>query len=91
MASSLQVPLLAQDLSPAQRSLVALMHVHQFGRIENLPVRAGEPSLNSDVKVVRVARFGSRDAAKVSRSDDFEFKRRSAICLKNWRGLRTAW
>jgi hypothetical protein len=46
---SLQAPLLAQDLSPAQRSLVALMHVHQFGRIENLPVRAGEPTLNSDV------------------------------------------
>jgi hypothetical protein len=76
MASSLQAPLLAQDLSPAQRSLVALMHVHQFGRIENLPVRAGEPSLNSDVKVVRVARLGGdSDAAKVTCTDEFELKR----------------
>src|ERR1700722_16005118 len=63
------------DLSPQQRSLVDLMHLHQFGRIENMPVRAGEPILNSDVKVVRVARLGSgTDGAKVRRSDDFELK-----------------
>ena len=34
------------------------MHVKQFGRIENMSVCAGEP-LNSDVKVVRVARLGA--------------------------------
>ena len=47
-----------QDLSPEQRSLVDLMRVHQFGRIDNMAVRAGEPILNSDLKVVRVARLG---------------------------------
>jgi hypothetical protein len=52
------------------------MHVHQFGRIENMSVRAGEPILNSDVKVVRVARLGgTSDATKVTRTDEFELKR----------------
>jgi hypothetical protein len=50
--------------------------MHQFGRIENMPVRAGEPVLNSDVMVVRVARLGGgSDAAKVTCTDDFELKR----------------
>jgi hypothetical protein len=75
-ASSLRVPLIAQNLSSAQRSLVDLMHMHQFGRIENMPVRDGEPIFNSDVKVIRVARLGGGgDAAKVTRTDEFELKR----------------
>ena len=41
-----------------------------------MPVRAGEPILNSEVKVVRVARLGGgNDAAKVTRTDEFELKR----------------
>src|SRR5713101_6721997 len=68
--------LIAQDISPAQRYLVDLMHVHQFGRIENMPLRASEPILNSDVKVVGVARLGGGSAAaKVTRTDEFELKR----------------
>jgi hypothetical protein len=52
------------------------MHMHQFGRIENMPVRAGAPVLNSDVMVVRVARLGGgSDAAKVTCTDDFDLKR----------------
>ena len=67
---------MAQDLSPAQRWLVYLMHLHQFGRIENMLVRGGEPILNGDMVVVRVARFGGgTDAAKVTRTDEFELKR----------------
>jgi hypothetical protein len=67
---------LAQDLSPAQRSLVDLLHVHQFGRIENMSVRAGDPILNSDVRVVRAARLGGgSNAAKVIRTDEFQLKR----------------
>ena len=73
--ASLRAPLMAQDLSPGQRTLVELMHEHQFGRIENVPIRQGQPILDSSLNVVRVARFVSRDAAKVSRSDDFELKR----------------
>jgi hypothetical protein len=33
---------------PGQRSLMELMRAHQFGRTENMAVRAGEPILNSD-------------------------------------------
>jgi hypothetical protein len=75
-ASSLQAPLMTQDLNPAQRTLVDLMHVHKFGRIENMSVREGQPVFNCNVKVVRVARFGRcTDAAKASRTDEFELKR----------------
>jgi hypothetical protein len=78
ITSSLQLagPMMAQHLSPAQRSLVDLMHVHQFGRIENMLVRAGEPILTSDVKVVRVARLGgTSDAARITSTVEFELKR----------------
>jgi hypothetical protein len=69
-------PLVVQELSPAQRSLVDLMHVQQFGRIENMPVRAGGPILNSDVKAVRVVRLGPRSgAAKVAHTDEFELNK----------------
>ena len=68
-------PPIAQDLSPAQRSLVDLMHLHQFGRIENLCVRDGQLILDSNVNVVRVARLGGgSDAAKVAHTDEFELK-----------------
>ena len=41
-----------------------------------MSVRAGEPILNSDVRVVRVARSGgASDATKVTRTDEFELKR----------------
>lgn len=44
--------------------------------IENMPVRAGEPILNSDVKVVRVARLGGdSDPSKLTSAEDFELKR----------------
>jgi hypothetical protein len=77
-ASNLPAPLMAQDLSPAQRWLVDLMHLHQFGRIENMLVRGGEPILNSDVRVVRVARLGSgTDGAKVTRT---EFELKKQVC-----------
>jgi hypothetical protein len=52
------------------------MRAHQFGRIENMAVRGGEPILSSDLRVVRVARLGGgSDPAKVTRTDVFELKR----------------
>jgi hypothetical protein len=59
-------PLIAQDLSPGQRSLVELMHEHQFGRIENMSVRDGQPILDSTANVVRVARLGSESDGRKS-------------------------
>jgi hypothetical protein len=41
-----------------------------------MPVRAGDPILNSEVKVVRVSRLGDgSNAAKVARTEEFEVKR----------------
>jgi hypothetical protein len=75
-ASTLQGPLVAQHLSPARRSLVDLMHLHQFGRIENMPIRDGQPILDSTVNVVRVARLtGNGHGTTSVAGDEFELKR----------------
>lgn len=75
-ATRFRAPLRTQDLSFGQRFRVELMHEHQFGRIENMPVRAGEPVFNGDVRLVRVARLGSgNDAANLTRSNEFDLKR----------------
>jgi hypothetical protein len=53
-----------------------LMRAHQFGRIANMAVRAGEPILNGDLRVVRGARLGGgSDPGNVARTDVFELKR----------------
>jgi hypothetical protein len=76
MASSLQPPQRTQELRPGQRSLLELMQEHQFGRIENMPVRVGEPILNSDLRVVRIARLGSEsDGTKFVVNKESELKK----------------
>jgi hypothetical protein len=71
-----RLPQRTQDLRAGQRSLLELMQEHQFGRIENMPVRAGEPILNSDVRVVRVARLGSEsDGTKLVANKESELKK----------------
>ena len=74
-ASNLRKPLRVEDLSPEHRALMDLMHVLQFGRIENMRVRAGEPILNSDLKVVRVARLGGGSDPATVTTDAFELKK----------------
>ena len=71
----LRPPLRTQDLSPKQRTLVDLMSEHQFGRIENIAVRAGEPILGRSVKVVRVIRLGGESGGtRVPLTNEFELK-----------------
>jgi hypothetical protein len=60
-ATSFRAPLRTQDLSPGQRSLVELMRVHQFGRVENMSIRAGQPVIDQNLKVVRVACLGGEN------------------------------
>lgn len=65
----------SQDLTPAQGLLLRIMRKHQFGRIENLPVQAGQPVLDRGIKVVRVARLGGENGGtKVPGGDKFELK-----------------
>ena len=71
----LRPPLRTQDLSAHQRALVDLMREHQFGRIENISIRAGQPILDREARVVRVARLGGEcGGARAPHSDEFELK-----------------
>ena len=68
-----------RDLTSAQRWLLEVMTDHQFGRIENLAVRGGEPLFDQNVRIVRSARLGGGDGGTVvSRSDEYELKQ--AVC-----------
>jgi hypothetical protein len=67
------------ELSDPQRSLLEIMREHHFGRIENMSIRAGQPVLDQDLKVVRVACFGGESGGtKLPGRDEFELKR--AVC-----------
>jgi hypothetical protein len=71
----LQPPVRTRDLSPPQRSLVEIMREHQFGRIENITVRNGEPIFDCNVKVVRLVRLSGRSRQKdTPGADEFELK-----------------
>jgi len=67
-----------RDLTAAQRLLVQLMSDHQFGRVENMSVREGQPILDHDVKVVRVSRL-SGDAGPTDAISAREFELKRAI------------
>jgi len=55
------------------------MREHQFGRVENLSIRAGQPVLDCNVRVVRVAKLGAESGGtKFPEADDFELKK--AVC-----------
>jgi hypothetical protein len=62
------------DLSPQWRALIELMWKLQFGRIENMIVRAGQPILDGAVTVVCVARLARTGGTKASSTDEFELK-----------------
>ena len=68
-------PRMVEGLSPSQRSLMEMMRTHQFGRIEYMAVRAGQPILDSAVKVVRIARLSGESNRTEMASDGFEPKK----------------
>lgn len=71
----LHPPLRTRDLTAQQRSLVDLMREHQFGRLENISIRGGQPILDGNLKVVRLARLGGESGGtKVPHTDEFELK-----------------
>lgn len=71
----LRPPLTTSELSAQQRSLVDLMREHQFGRIENMPIQAGQPILAQGVKVVRVVRLSGESGPNLGPSaDQYELK-----------------
>lgn len=52
------------SLSEPQRRLVELMQSINFGRIENLHVRAGEPAFTPAPRVVRKVKIGSENGPR---------------------------
>jgi hypothetical protein len=64
------------DLTAAQRWLLQIVLENQFGRIENVPVRAGQPLPDVSVRIVRASRLGGNSGGTAPpATDDFELKR----------------
>lgn len=63
-----------RTLSPARRELVELMQRLNFGRIENLEVRAGEPILDPMPCVVREHKFCADNVARPEAGRDCKLK-----------------
>ena len=62
-------------LSPARRRLVETMQQLNFGRIENLAVRAGEPAFDPAPKVVQDIKIGGENGPRPELThDDFALK-----------------
>ncbi|HOM98863.1 MAG TPA: hypothetical protein PLM33_01270 [Acidobacteriota bacterium] len=63
------------SLTPARRRLLELMQEINFGRIEGLAVRGGEPVLDPPPRVVREIKFGGENGPRRELgSDDFALK-----------------
>ena len=64
-----------KDLTSAQLQLLQTISEYQFGRIEHLEVRDGQPLVLPATKVVRVAHLGGGDGgARVPNGEEFELK-----------------
>lgn len=64
------------DLSPVRRRLLERMQRIDFGRIEGLVVREGEPVLDPPPRMMREIKFGGEEGLRrrEPRSDDFALK-----------------
>jgi hypothetical protein len=62
------------DLSPARQRLVELMQQINFGQIEQLKVRGGDPVLQPSPLVTREVKLGSDDNAPRTKTGDFYLK-----------------
>jgi hypothetical protein len=63
------------SLTPARRRLVERLQQLNFGRVEGLLVRGGEPVFGPATRVVREIKFGGENAPRPERGlDDFVVK-----------------
>ncbi len=75
MATFISRPRRLRELTPAGRHLVQLMQRLNFGRIENLVVRDGDPVLTPAPELVREVKFGGDNGPRPEVSDaDFALK-----------------
>ena len=52
------------SLSPGKRRLLELMQKINFGRIDGITIRAGEPVFDPPLRVVREIKFGSENGPR---------------------------
>src|SRR3974377_2331901 len=68
-----------EALSPARKRLVELMQEINYGRIEELQIRDGEPVFNPPPTVLRQYLFGKENGPNANRSaDSFALKKKVA-------------
>ncbi len=66
-------------LSPSRQRLVSLMQRLEYGEVQGLVLRQGEPQFDPPPRVIRTVRFGQRSATRVTpRGEDFALKRHVA-------------
>lgn len=63
-----------KELTAPQQRLLRIMHECQFGRVENLKVRSGQPDFDGGTKVVRVTRLGTERDPSRRPAGEFELK-----------------
>jgi len=67
--------MMKSELSPERRRLVEKMQRLNFGRIEGLPVRGGEPVLDPAPRVIRSVKLGGDNGPRhEATKDDFPIK-----------------
>lgn len=77
------------SLSPARRRLIDLMQSINFGRIEFLAVRAGEPDFDPKPRVVREIKFGGENGLRPETAiADFRLKAQVVDLLRELDHLR---
>jgi hypothetical protein len=77
------------QVSPCRARLLELMQALNFGRIERLPVRAGEPVLDPLPTIVREVKFGGENGVRDERSlGDFVLKDQVVELFKELDRLR---
>ena len=76
------------SLSIPQKRLIETMQEMNFGRIENLAIRGGEPILSPAPRVVKDVKLGSDNGARPElQCDDFALKREHIELFENLRRL----
>lgn len=67
-----------QELSPVRQQLLAQMQQLNFGRIEQLVIRGGEPVLDPEPVIVREHKFAGENGPRSEQAlRDYQLKRRN--------------
>jgi hypothetical protein len=76
------------SLSTPQKRLLETMQKMNFGRIENLSIRSGEPVLSPAPRVVKDVKLGAENGSRAElQSGDFALKREHIELFDNLRLL----